>query len=269
MTADMKKHQARGKALLSHRLKLGKSRREILTHLLEAEIEIDTPPGRTSMFTPEQLYSNSNMVLIAGTDTTSSTMTQLFRALALNPAILKKVQREVDGHCDAGKDLSVEGTKSLEYTIAVVNEAVRLFNPLSSGIFAATPSSGLVVPEFGNPDEEVFIPGHVQVMIPHVALMTDERYFAKANEFIPERWTGEWSEGVRDRRAYIPFGYGVHSCVGKQLALNEMRIVVANVVREWDIVLGERYDEHQWMKAFRDFYTLKLGDLWGKFVPRG
>jgi cytochrome P450 len=75
-------------------------------------------------------------------------------------------------------------------------------------------------------------------MIPHLALMIDERYFPRGKEFIPERWTEQWAEGVRERRAYIPFGYGVHSCVGKQLALNEMRFAFASVLREWDFVLG-------------------------------
>ncbi|KAE8441592.1 hypothetical protein EG329_004641 [Mollisiaceae sp. DMI_Dod_QoI] len=264
--ADVKAHRLRTETLHSNRLKLGKTRKDIFTHLLDAEM--DAPEGRTSMFTPAELYCNSNVLIIAGADTTTSTLTRLFRALALHPQILKKLQQEIDEHCASGNEISIESTKNLVYTNAVINESLRLMNPVADGIYAATPPSGITFPVFGNREEKVFIPGNVQVMIPHLALMTDERYFPKGNEFIPERWSGEWDEGVLDRRAFIPFGYGAHSCVGKQLALNEMRVALASLVREWDVVLGERYDENKWREGLKDYHVMKVGDLWGKFVPR-
>jgi cytochrome P450 len=98
-------------------------------------------------------------------------------------------------------------------------------------------------------------------MIPHLALMTNERYFLREMEFVPERWTREWSEGVTDQRAYIPFGYGVHSCVEEQLALNEMRVAFGGLVREWDFILGERFSENKWREEIKDFHTVRVGDL--------
>jgi hypothetical protein len=44
---------------------------------------------------------------------------------------------------------------------------------------------------------------------------------------------------VTDGRVYVLFGYGLHTCVGKQLALNEMSGAFARLVREWDFVPGE------------------------------
>lgn len=266
MSADVKAHQRRSQAMLSERVRLGKTRKDIFTHLLDPDIE--PPPGKSVMFTPGELDSNANLMVIAGADTTSSTMTRLFRELALNPKILKKLQQEVDEHCASGKEISVESTKNLVYANAVINEALRLLNPLPSGIYAATPPSGLKFPVFGDREKQTYIPGNVQVMIPHFALMTDERYFPRGMEFIPERWSGEWDDGVLDRRAFIPFGYGVHSCVGKQLALSEMRMSLASVVKEWDVELGEKYDEKQWKDDFKDYHVVKVGDLWVKFVPR-
>jgi len=87
--------------------------------------------------------------------------------------------------------MPIENTKSLVYTTAVNNESLRLCNPLPSGIYAATPPSGLTFPAFGNSKKEVFISVNIQVMIPHLAFMTDERYFLKGKEFIPERSSGE------------------------------------------------------------------------------
>lgn len=36
-----------------------------------------------------------------------------------------------------------------------------------------------------------FIPGHIQVLAPHLVIMTREKYFPRGEEFIPERWMEE------------------------------------------------------------------------------
>lgn len=101
-------------------------------------------------------------------------------------------------------------------------------------------------------------------------LMSDERYFPSAREFIPERWTGERPELLTDLswKAYIPFGYGVHSCVGKNLALNELRLVIARLVREFDVSFGESYDDEEFKRETKDYIILESGPVWLKFKSR-
>jgi cytochrome P450 len=53
----------------------------------------------------------------------------------------------------------------------------------------------------------------------------------------------------------MPFGFGVHSCVRKRLALNEMRIVVAKIAREFDVVLWESYNEELLESEWKDCFT--------------
>lgn len=251
----MKEFRLRGEALLENRQKLGSSRNDLFRHLLSKD------PVTSSKFTQKDLNSNANLIVVAGTDTTSSVVTQIFRMLAKNPRILKKLQEEIDGVVDRGTELSVQTTIPLLYLNAVVNEGLRLCNPLPTGVYAGTYPQGVEV-------AGTFIPGNIQVSVPHLVLMTDERYFPKGWEFIPERWTGEWNGGVKERRAFIPFGYGVHSCVGKQLALNEMRLTIAKVVSEFDVVLGEKYDEDRWNADWKDHAVLQIGSLWVRFISR-
>lgn len=188
-------------------------------------------------------------------------MTQILRMLAKEPRVLRKLQEEIDAFCSEGKELTVQTTTNLPYLGAVINEGLRLCNPLPTGVYAGTYPQGVEV-------AGQFIPGNVQVMIPHLVIMTDERYFPKGWEFIPERWTGEWNEGVKERRAFIPFGYGVHSCVGKQLALNEMRLTIASVVKEFNIRLGESYDEKICEEEWKDRAVLQIGKLPVYFARR-
>jgi cytochrome P450 len=181
--------------------------------------------------------------------------------LAKEPRILKKLQQEIDWTCGEGNELTIQSTTNLDYLNAVINEALRLCNPIPTGVYAATYPQGVEV-------AGKFVPGNVQVMVPHLALMTDERYFSRGWDFIPERWTEEWRDGVKERKAFIPFGYGVHSCVGKQLALNEMRLTIATVVRDFDIVLGGSYDEEMWEREWKDHSGIQIGKLWVHFVKR-
>jgi cytochrome P450 len=245
----------RGEALLAKRQKLGTSRKDIFRHLLYPD------PVTNATFTQTDLSSNANLVIVAGSDTTNTTLTQIFRMLAIETRVLKKLQEEIDVVCGEGKELNIQTTTKMSYLNAVINEGLRLCNPLPTGSYAGTYPQGVEV-------AGKFIPGNVQVMVPHLALMTDERYFTKGWMFIPERWTEEWSDGVKERKAFIPFGYGAHSCVGKQLALNEMRPTIARVVREFDIVLGDNYDEKIWEEEWKDHAVLQVGKLWVHFVKR-
>jgi hypothetical protein len=64
----------------------------------------------------------------------------------------------------------------------------------------------------------------------------------------------------------MPFGFSVHSCVRKRLALNEMRIVVAKIAREFDVVFWESYNEELLESEWKDCLR-EVGALWLKPVP--
>lgn len=254
-TRQVKDFRLKGDTLLAGRQKLGLGRRDLFRHLLAEDEETELK------FTQAQLNANASLVIVAGSDTASSAMTRILRVLAVDARVLKKLQQEIDDATAGREMLTVDSTKGMPYLIAVINEALRLMNPVPSGSYAASPPSGLTI-------SGTFVPGNVQISILPHGLMTDERYFDKGQSYIPERWTNEWPEGVKDRRAYIPFGYGVHSCVGRQLALSEMRLVIATIVKRWEASLSEKYDEENWKMHLKDHAILKIGPLWLNFVPR-
>lgn len=98
--------------------------------------------------------------------------------------------------------------------------------------------------------------------------MSDERYFPRAAEFLPERWLdGEGSELVRDRRAWIPFGYGSHACGGRALAMEELKLIVTRIVGEFDISFGDetfRYDE--WKESWKDYFLTVIENIDLRFL---
>ncbi|KAF7914358.1 uncharacterized protein EAF01_000764 [Botrytis porri] len=257
-TTDIRTFREKGEAMLMERQEHGSNYRDIFSYLLSAD------PDGGEKFTQKELNSNANLIIIAGSDTTSSTLTQALRALAKEPGILSKLQREIDELCSVmskDKEITIDSIRNLEYLNAVVDEVLRLYNPIPSGPHATTYPQGI---EVGG----IHIPGNVQVEMSHLVLMTDERYFPQGKSFIPERWTNERPELMRDRRAYIPFGYGVHSCVGKTLALHELRLVIARIVRTFDIQFGHSHDDVLFESEWKDYMAVEIGDLWVRFLPR-
>lgn len=78
-------------------------------------------------------------------------------------------------------------------------------------------------------------------------MQRDEDNFTKAHEFIPERWLSD-EDRTRFKitnhnvKAFMGFGGGLYGCVGKSLALVEMRLFIVAFLRRLDITPSPEYD---------------------------
>ena len=66
----------------------------------------------------------------------------------------------------------------------------------------------------------------------------DERFFPDPLKFDPERFSPEREREIPNV-AYFPFGAGPHACIGKNLAMMEMTIVLAMIAREFSWKLSD------------------------------
>jgi cytochrome P450 len=66
MNPEMKDFDAKAKSMLMDRLKLGKSRQDVFTHLLGEDVETGT------VFTEAELAANAQLMIVAGAGTLSS-----------------------------------------------------------------------------------------------------------------------------------------------------------------------------------------------------
>ena len=62
----------------------------------------------------------------------------------------------------------------------------------------------------------------------------DPRAFVQPKDFIPERWTTR-PELVLRKDAFVPFGYGTYGCAGRALAMLQMRMVLAMIIKRFEI----------------------------------
>jgi len=94
-----------------------------------------------------------------------------------------------------------------------------------------------------------------------------EKSFARASEFIPERWYFR-PEMVADKRVFTPFSIERFACVGKNLALAELRFMTALLVSKYDITFAPGEDGTRCWRDMKDQDTAAPGKLELVFTPR-
>lgn len=181
--------------------------------------------------------------MFAGHDTTSSSLDYIFHLVSSNPAALHLLRAE---HTQVfGADLSRIDSiitekphllNQLPYTLAVIKETLRLFPPASSlrqgepGFFV-TDSAGRQYPTQG-----------CLVWCVHHTIQRNSVYWPRPDDFIPERWLVPKGHPLFPvEGTWRPFELGPRHCIGQQLALIELKLVVVMTARTFDI--SPAYDE--------------------------
>jgi cytochrome P450 len=77
---------------------------------------------------------------------------------------------------------------------------------------------------------------------------------------MPERWYSR-PEMIKHKDAYAPFSIGPFGCIGKNLALTELRTLTARLVLEFDVKLAPGEDGSRLMQKTLDHFTVDPGDL--------
>lgn len=125
---------------------------------------------------------------------------------------------------------------NLPYTLAVVKEVMRLFAP--AGTTRAGKPGVSVTDDAGNvlPTDDAIL------WILHVEMHRSAKYWPRVDEFLPERWMVPAGHELHPQPgAWRPFELGPRNCVGQALALIELRVVLACLVRDFEI--EHAYDE--------------------------
>ncbi|KAI1325711.1 cytochrome P450 [Xylariaceae sp. FL0255] len=195
-------------------------------------------------------------MVVAGSDTGAITLTFALYELARSPVqqdILFAQLRDIDTH----DKVQLQACAHLN---AILQETLRLHPPVPTGGYRVTPRAGLLL-------NGTYIPGHVTIVAPKYNIGRLESSYVRPTEFIPERWTTQ-PELLIDKRGFSPFGQGKFGCVGKALAMTELRLVIALLVQKFEIGFPRGDKGESLFNGLRDHFTFSLGDLHLKFAIR-
>jgi enediyne biosynthesis protein E7 len=162
-------------------------------------------------------------MFVAGTETTALALTWLWILVAGNPDVAGRLRDEVRRVVGDGVPTAAH-VPELRYTSMVLHETLRLY-PV-----------GWLVPRTAARDDVlagVPIPAGATVLVSPYLLHRQPRWWPEPDRFDPERFTADRATARANRLAYLPFGAGVHQCLGSHFFIVEAQLVVAAMLRRY------------------------------------
>ncbi|KAK2749200.1 hypothetical protein FQN57_006815 [Myotisia sp. PD_48] len=188
----------------------------------------------------DELVSECTLLIVAGSDTSSTALAATFFYLAKYPAAYQKLATEV--RAAFGSKDSIKGGQTLNscvYLRACIDEAMRLSPSVGGALWREAQTGGAIV-------DGVPIPAGYDVGTGQYAVHHNEAYYPRAFEYQPERWIAQ--DGVtqemvdRAKSAFCPFSLGPRGCPGKSLAYLEISITIARAIWLYDFTFTNPAD---------------------------
>jgi hypothetical protein len=179
--------------------------RDVLAMMLAAKHEDESP------MSDQEIHDELMTALVAGHETTASQLAWTFMHLARDRRVAERLTEEVD---------SGEGD---DYMMATINESLRL-RPVLPQVEPRYLRKPATVGGFDYPA------GVALIAAPYV-LHHDPEIYPEPFAFRPERFLDK-NPGTY---SWIPFGGGRRRCLGAAFALQEMKIVVSEVMRRFEL----------------------------------
>lgn len=195
------------------------------SNLMEALVIARDEPA--SGVTDAALVGTALTMVFAGEDTTSSTLGWLLNQIAAHPEVAARLALEADAVFGGQAQLhDASALERLEYTEAVVHESMRL-KP-------AAPMVGLETLKEVTVGDVIIPPGMRLMLMMRVPALRADR-FDDPLSFRPERWLGHSDATSEPQRRMTPFGGGPRMCPGRYLALADIKLFLATLMRNFTV----------------------------------
>jgi len=206
---------------------------------------------QTGDFSDSAKRGNLLLALFAGHDTTGHTMTWLLFELARHPSIMANVQREVDMFFKhlKGEDPSYQALSQLNLLDRCITETLRLWPAVANGTYRQLQFADSVTGEGG---QEVMLPQGTFINVnnwnrhrnPEV-WGDDADHFNPLRNFQPGEIakTGCPMAAVSpESERFSPFAHAPRSCLGRNFAQMEMRLILSHLLHRFDFSLAPPHD---------------------------
>jgi cytochrome P450 len=149
-------------------------------------------------------------LLLAGHETTASSLAWTVERLRRHPDVLRRLEQEAGGDSSALRTATILEVQRTRPVIAATGRMVM--QPFELGEWRLPPGARLVT----------------EASVMH----RDERFHPNATSFDPDRYVGH----KPDTYSWIPFGGGVRRCIGAAFAQLEMDVVIRTMLRHFALL---------------------------------
>jgi cytochrome P450 len=231
--------------------KIGDEMRDLIRHRFLVPLLHEDPGACTSPFgsvllkaTQESIGNGKSLIddkmrqtaiideiavmLLAGHETSASVLSWLLWELANQPAEQLAIRRllnaqEAHAASAATPGQSATASEADRRLAALINESLRLYPPIALLLRESTQETALGSRR---------LPADSYVVVSPWSIHRHGGRWEHAQAFQPSRWLTEDSPpALRERMAFIPFGYGPRVCPGKRFAEVEMQAILSELIR--------------------------------------
>jgi cytochrome P450 len=203
--------------IVAQKQRHGDRGRSFLTMLMSAR---DSETG--AVMSDRQLHEEILGMLQQGHDTVGESLAWTWYLLSLHPEVERKLHREIV-QVIGDRDPVVADLPKLQYAHMVLQESLRLYPPV------------WVIPRDAIKDDEIggcrVAAGSTILLSPYIT-HRHPGFWENPEAFDPERFAPA-ATTHRPRHAYFPFGGGPRLCMGVDMAMMEMLLIMAMVTQRY------------------------------------
>ncbi|WYZ36342.1 hypothetical protein EsH8_XII_000092 [Colletotrichum jinshuiense] len=228
-------------------------------------LETAKDPDGESTLSKSEIRAESATLVVAGSDTSSTTLAATLFYLSGNPEVYKRVSYEIRTTFRNLAEIRI-GSKlnSCNYLRACIDEALRMSPPVGGALWREIRPGGMNIGALA-------LPAGVDVGTGIYSLHHNEDYFQAPFNYKPERWLVGEDKSTKEsvelaRSAFYPFSSGPRSCVGKGFAYHEITLTLANILYRFDFSRDEKLSRGSTAEfVLRDHVTGAKSGPWLRF----
>ncbi|KAI0025684.1 putative cytochrome P450 [Xylariomycetidae sp. FL0641] len=195
----------------------------------------------------QKLSSNAFILVLAGSETTATTLSGATYLLLEHPEALEKLKQEVRSTFNNSDEITINTVNHLSYMLAVLNEALRMYPPVTSALVRNVPPEGASIAGH-------FVHGGTYVEVQHWSMNHSKDNWADPWVFRPERFLASNEEALKagnKLESLQAFNVGPRNCIGRNLAYAEMRLILARIIFDFDLELAD--DSKNWIEKQKSY----------------
>ncbi|KAM0268743.1 hypothetical protein ACHAPA_004667 [Fusarium lateritium] len=183
--------------------------------------------------TQEEASRESLLNVVAGSDTTATTIRMVMLCLLTSPVAYGKLQQAIDKAIAArtiSSPITDAEARKLPYLQAIIQEGLRIKAPAAGPLFKQVPKEGDYI-------DGKFIPGGTQIGTSPFSIYHSKEIFGQdASTFRPERWlTADPARlELMSETVSLVFSSGKWQCIGKPVAVMELNMIFVELFRRFD-----------------------------------
>ncbi|KAI0146314.1 putative cytochrome P450 [Xylariaceae sp. FL1272] len=212
------KHTKYTRAKVQKRLESTSPRQDFLTNVVGKVKSGDVPL--------EEMAAHSSTLIIAGGETTATTLSAVMFYLLKSPKAMEKLKAEIRGRYKTYDEIHSTSALQLPYLQATINEALRIHPSGAHGFPRISPGTRI---------DGYWIPKGTEIYTSTWSVSHSAEYFNDPDAFLPERWIDPDTNDIKE--ASQPFSLGYRACIGRSFAYLQMSLVLSKIIYKYDIKL--------------------------------